>query len=114
MGDMNPVVVAEIGKVCGEVQQGLREWGNQEGSTFMRIRVEVNLTKPLCCGRKIRHEDGEIGWVRFKYECLPNLFYWCDWLTHSDKECNLWVRSKGSLIENDRQYGAWLRAPTFN
>ena len=39
--------------------------------------------------------------------------YWCGWLTHSDKECNLWVRSKGSLIENDRKYGAWLRAPTF-
>ena len=75
MGDMNPVVVAEIGKVCREVQQGLREWGNQEGSTFMRIRVEVNLTKPLRRGRKIRHEDGEIGWVRFKYERLPNMCY---------------------------------------
>ena len=111
---MNPVVVAEIGKVCGEVQQGLREWGNQEGSTFMRIRIGVNLTKPLCRGRKIHHEDGEIGWVRFKYERLPNMCYWCSQLTHSDKECDLWVRSKGSLTENDRQYGAWLRAPTFN
>ena len=24
------------------------------------------------------------------------------------------MRSKGSLTENDRQYGAWLCAPTFN
>lgn len=80
----------------------------------MRIRVGVNISKPLCRGRKIRHGDGEIGWVRFKYECLPNLCYWCGRLTHSDKECDAWVRSKGSLIENDRQYGSWLHAPTFN
>ena len=80
----------------------------------MRIRVGVNISKPLCRGRKIRHGDGEIGWVRFKYERLPNLCYWCGQLTHSDKECDVWVRSKGSLAENERQYGAWLRAPTFN
>ena len=34
----------------------------------MRIKVGVNISKPLCRGRKIRHGDGEIGWVRFKYE----------------------------------------------
>ena len=28
VGDMNPDAVAEIGKVCGEVQPRLREWGN--------------------------------------------------------------------------------------
>ena len=72
-----------------------------------------NTSKPLCRGRKIRHEDGEVGWVRFKYERLPNLCYWCGRLSHSDKDCELWIRSQGTLMESDRQFRAWLRAPSF-
>ena len=40
--------------------------------------------------------------------------YWCGKLSHSDKDFELWVKSNGSLIENDRQFGAWLCAPPFN
>ena len=36
---MNPEAAAEIGSVIGEVQKGIKEWGNQDGSSFMRIRV---------------------------------------------------------------------------
>ena len=106
VGEMNPKAAAKIGKVCGQVYQGLCEWGNQDGSTFMRIRVGVNTSKPLCRGRKIRHADGEVGWVSFKYERLPNLCYWCGRLSHSDKDCELWIRSQGTLTESDRQFGA--------
>ena len=80
----------------------------------MRIRVRVDTSKPLCRGRKFRHEDGEIGWIRFKYERLPIMCYWCGRLSHSDKDCELWIRSNGSLTESDRQFGAWLCAPTYN
>ena len=40
--------------------------------------------------------------------------YWCVKLSHSDKDFELWVKSNGSLIENDRQFGAWLCSPPFN
>ena len=112
--DMTPEAAAEIGRVCGKVLPGIREWGNQDGSTFMRIRVQVDTSKPLCRGRKLRREDGEIGWIRFKYERLPILCYWCGRLSHSDKDCELWIKSNGTLSESDRQFGAWLRAPFFN
>ena len=93
---------------------GVKEWGTQDGSSFMRIRVLVDTSQPLCRGRKICLEDGTVGWVRFKYERLPNLCYWCGLLTHSNKDCDLWVQSRGSLIESDQQYGGWLRAPSAN
>lgn len=112
--DMTPEAAAEIGKVCGEVQPGIRDRGVQDGSTFMRIRVRVDTSKPLCRGRKFRREDGEIGWIRFKYERLPILCYWCGRLSHSDKDCELWIRSNGTLTESDRQFGAWLCAPLYN
>ena len=114
VSDMTPEAAAEIGKVCGDVLPGIRDWGNQDGSTFMRIRVRVDTSKPLCRGRKLRREDGEIGWIRFKYERLSILCYWYGKLSYSDKDCELWIRSNGSLTENDRQFGAWLRAPLFN
>ena len=63
----------------------------------MRIRVLVDTSKPLCRGMKIYKEDGKVGWVRFKYERLLNLCYWYGLLTHNDKDCDLWVKSRGSL-----------------
>ena len=114
IGDMSPRSACEVGEIIGEVQSGVKEWGTQDGSSFMRIRVLVDTSKPLCRGRKICIEDGTVGWVRFKYERLPNLCYWCGLLTHSDKDCDLWVQSRGSLTESDQQYGGWLRAPSVN
>lgn len=80
----------------------------------MRIRVRVDTSKPLCRGRKLRSEDGEIGWIRFKYKRFPIICYWCGRMSHSDKGCELWIMSNGPLTEKDRQFGAWLRAPLFN
>ena len=35
-------------------------------------------------------------------------------LTHDDKECALWLRSKGTLSVQDQQFGLWIRASQFN
>lgn len=68
LGDMNPRSASAIGKIISEVQSGSAEWGSQDGSSYMRIRVQVDTSKPLCRGRKICLEDGKVSWVRFKYE----------------------------------------------
>lgn len=63
---------------------------------FMRVRVAVDVTKPLCCGRTITWDQGRDRWVYFLYERLPNLCYWCGLLSHDDKGCVVWLNSKGS------------------
>lgn len=68
LGDMNPHSASATGKIISEVQSGSAEWGSQDGSSYMRIRVQVDTSKPLCRGRKICLEDGKVSWVRFKYE----------------------------------------------
>ena len=80
----------------------------------MLVRVQVDITKPLGRGRKIGLSDGEESQVSFKYECLPNLCYWCGNLTHQDRDCSLWQRRKGTLKEGDQQFGSWLRAANPN
>ena len=48
--------------------------------------------------------------MTFKYEHLLNICYWCGCLDHSDKDCDRWLQSEETLKENDRAYGAWIRA----
>ena len=67
----------------------------------MQVRVTLDLNLPLCHGRVITLADGGKSWVAFKYERLPNLCYWCGRLDHDDKNCELWIQSKGTLkVEN--------------
>lgn len=53
-------------------------------------------------------------WISFKYECLPNLCYWCGRVTHDDKDYVLWQRSKGTMKLEDQQFGPWIKATQFN
>lgn len=34
-------------------------------------------------------------------------------VTDDDKECSVWLASKGSLAVDQQEYGAWLRASLF-
>jgi len=55
----------------------------------MRIRVLMDVSLPLCCGRVISVESGKIMWISFKYERLPNICYWCGRLEHDDRDYDL-------------------------
>ena len=48
----------------------------------MRIRVDLQLEKPLRRGGKIASMEGEKFWVNFKYERLP-IFFFLVWKTGS-------------------------------
>ena len=76
----------------------------------MRVRVELDITKPLSRGRRVRFGPDSDGWVSFRYERLPVFCYWCGRLTHDAKECDIWLRSKGTLRTQQQPFGAWLRA----
>lgn len=73
-----------------------------KGGNFMRVRVAVDITKPLNRGRMITWDQGQEGWVSFMYERLPNLCNWCGLLMHDDKECDVWLNSKGTLSVEDQ------------
>lgn len=71
--------------------------------------MDVNL--PLCQGCMFSIEDSREGWVSFKYECLPNICYWCRRLNHVDRDCDLWIESDGMLEAEDQECTPWIRAP---
>ena len=102
-------------KLCdtvGEVQKSIGAV-EDDGGSFFRVRVMVDVTLPLCRGRVISLPNGKKSWVKFKYERLPNVCYWCGRLDHDDRDCEIWVESQGTLTTDQQQFGPSLRAPPY-
>ena len=76
---------------------------------FLRIRVDVDITKPLMRGKMIQIEGMEKGWVQFKYERLPIYCYRCGILGHQERECQKTKKGCFTVNEDDLQFGPWLR-----
>ena len=79
-----------------------REFKEIDGGNFLRLKVRLDLTLPLCHVRLISLENGKQIWISFKYERLPNLCYWCGCLIHDDKDYEIWIDGEGTLKPKDR------------
>ena len=103
-------------KICEVVDQVIQSDNpaETEGGNFMRLRIRLDVTLPLCRGKVVSLEEGKKTWITFKYECLPNICYWCGRLDHNDRDCDIWLDSEGSLAESQKQFGPYLRAPPFS
>ena len=113
MSKLNEKTAYRIGKSLGDVSKAFHA-GELIGGNFLRIRVGVNVTKPLNRGRKVLLGTDEEVWVSFKYEKMPNFCYWCGMVSHDAKECSIWLSSKASLSLEQQEYGSWLRADPFS
>ena len=110
---MNVRAAKKICEVLGRVipSTNLRE---SEGGNFIRVRVSMDVTGPLCRGRLVSLGKEKQVWVSFKYERLPNICYWCGCFDHDDKDCEIWLNSEGSLNQEQKQFGPNLRAAPFS
>uniref|UniRef100_A0A2N9GXY5 CCHC-type domain-containing protein n=1 Tax=Fagus sylvatica TaxID=28930 RepID=A0A2N9GXY5_FAGSY len=106
---MNPEVATTLVSSLGRIEQISDGDINADGGQAMRIRIRLDVTKPLCHGRKARLEKGRETWISFKYERLSNFCYWCGLLSHSEKDCPKWLLNKEELRAEDQQFGPWLR-----
>ncbi|XP_030942068.1 uncharacterized protein LOC115967129 [Quercus lobata] len=107
---MNTTVGNRIAKEIGvplviDAPKSGLAWG-----PFLRILVDVDITKPLIRGKMIHIEEMEDVWVYFKYERLPTFCYRCGILGHQDCDCQ--GINKGYFHTNDDvlEFGPWLQA----
>ena len=79
------------------------QWGK-----YLRVRVQLDVTKKLIREKKIAVKGGEQCWIAFKYERLPNFCYKCGMLSHGLRDC---PEGKVEALSElpALQYGAWLR-----
>lgn len=78
----------ELGNSLGKFIESDRRTGHSDQAKFMRIRVDLQLDKPLRRGGRVASADGERFWVSFKYERLPVFCFLCGRLGHDDKRCH--------------------------
>lgn len=74
------------------------------GGEFLRVRIVLDITRPLPRCRKLWAERKLVGWVGLKYEQLPNFCYLCGIVGHGDRDCEVWLRGKGRLRREDQHY----------
>lgn len=106
VADVEENIGNDIGRVLEvDVPNNGIGWGQ-----FLRIRVEIDITKPLLWGKILEDDQGKPFWVDFQYEHLPIFCYWCGRIVHSGNDCVKGWRTGGyPLISTDR-FGSWLRA----
>lgn len=75
----------------------------------LRIRVVLDLTKPLDRGRAITLA-GKSHWVIFKYEKLPSMCFDCGRILHEETGCPIPRKTRWSSQGGTKQWGVWIRA----
>nr|POE89728.1 hypothetical protein CFP56_49500 [Quercus suber] len=75
---------------------------------FLRIRVDIDVTKPLMRGKMVHIEGAGEGWVFFKYERLPTFCYRCGILGYQEQECRKVHKGCLSIDEDGFQFGPWM------
>lgn len=79
---------------------------------YTRIRIKMEINKPLKRRMKIKKEGGTWSWVNFKYERLSTFCFICGLLGHSERDCMVDYANPDRPIK--KVYGTWLRAPMKN
>lgn len=78
----------------------------------LRIKVALNVFKPLKSQMRIKKSGGDWMWIKFKYERLPSFCFYCGIIGHSEKFCEALFDKPGE--KESRRYDASLRAAVKN
>jgi hypothetical protein len=105
---MSKEIGQKIGASVGVVEDvdvldGEAGWGE-----FLRVRISLDLAKPLARGRLL-HLQGKSIWVAFKFEKIPKFCFSCGVIRHGKLGCRKMSNHRTSGIEMEYPYGQWLR-----
>ncbi|XP_042988686.1 uncharacterized protein LOC122316216 [Carya illinoinensis] len=100
---------AKIGRVLEvDLDSGELAWGD-----FLRVRVSLDIRKPLLRGTRFSMGFEDSCWVRFSYERLSTFCFYCGCLGHGDRECERKTQAVPGASDDSFPYGSWLRASSY-
>ncbi|KAF4394206.1 hypothetical protein F8388_005840 [Cannabis sativa] len=82
---------------------------------WIQVQVEVDVSKPLCCGCFFKLSNEVNQWIQLKYEELGNFCYMCGLLGHQRRDCNL---TSLVMVLNDKGspfplFRPWMNTHSF-
>lgn len=75
---------------------------------YMRLKIKLDVRKPLKRKKKIKRKNGTEFTVFYKYERLGEFCFACGLMSHTERFCRKVIDNRGEGIQKD--YGGWLRA----
>ncbi|XVF85136.1 hypothetical protein PTKIN_Ptkin17bG0093900 [Pterospermum kingtungense] len=103
-----------LGESMGEVEEIDLGDNFSTGNGLFRLRVLLNIVKPLKRHKILSIEEGSKVKVWFHYERLPDFYFMCGKLDHQEAECAIFIRMKKEGLAISRSFGPWLRAENIN
>lgn len=105
---MSEKIIKEIGNYLGVYVEYCASNFVGVWRDYMRVRVSIDLSKPLKRRMKIRKIGEECFWINFKYENVSTFCFICGLLGHSKKFCSrLFDTPENEIV---KPYGSWMRA----
>lgn len=98
----------DVGNAIGELLAIDWKDRNRGWTGFLRLKIKINISNPLCRIVKLVGRDG-IEIIRvLKYERLPAFCYSCGLIGHTTKKGkNKYGASKSNVL--NLQHGSWMR-----
>lgn len=78
-----------VGEAIGKVEEVDINYKDVEWREYMRVRICIDITKPLLRKNKMNLSLAEPVWVNFTYKRLLDLSFYYVRLGHNHKECSL-------------------------
>ncbi|KAL9666869.1 hypothetical protein QQ045_001213 [Rhodiola kirilowii] len=72
---------------------------------FVRYKIEIDVNQPVVPGVYFKDKNGELLWIAFKYERLPQFCEFCGCLSHESGSCN-----SEAAVNGIKKFDATLRA----
>lgn len=104
--EMGKLIGSKIGEVI-EVKADLDGIGI---GNYLKVRVNLQIEKPLLRRIKLDVGEQESRWVYLKYERLPGFCSVCGRIGHHEMECHIANQQRRDKGKVDIQYGGWLKA----
>ena len=87
VGFMSERVAKEIKNYIGTFQQSDENNFTGVWRSYLRIRVTLDVRKPLKRRMKIKKAGGSWIWINFQYERIRHLCFVCGMLDHTESYC---------------------------
>lgn len=98
----------EVGNYIGKFVESCSSNFTGVWREYLKVRVTMDLSKPLKRRMKIRKSGNDWFWIIFKYENIPTFCFICGMLGHDDKYCSRLFDTPENEIT--RPFGTWMRA----
>ncbi|XP_074355882.1 uncharacterized protein LOC141695542 [Apium graveolens] len=112
VGFKSESVLKSIGNFLGKFMES--DARNFKGMfrDYLRIRVAIDISRPLKSQMHIKKPRREWLWIKFKYERLPSFCFYCGKIGHTEKFCEILFDNPQD--QDTRKYDSSLQATLRN